>query len=197
MMFKTRLLIGLLASTVCFTMSYAETSTPSSSNINTSANQAISQTEIEQAQQAWGEAIVAIGKAYQDKADYKQVASEAIAKLYGYSEGKVLFKPTKAAEVEFRDSQDEALSYFVGGIDKEDHGFALQPWSEVRFQNDQVTINTDTAEAMGLYFFTDANTHLETKVEYSFGYKRAKDGHLVIFLHHSSLPYTPPKATHS
>ncbi len=197
-MFKQTLFIAALLASfsgyVWFNVSVAQIVTDSPSSETRVAT--ITPHEIEQAQDAWAKAIVEIGKAYQAKADYKQVASDAIAKLYGYDEGKVLFKPTKAAEVEFRDSKEEALSYFIGGIDKEDHGFALQPWSQVRFQNDQLVINADTAETMGLYFFTDATTQQEIKVEYSFGYKRAKDGRLVIFLHHSSLPYTPPTTAH-
>lgn len=42
---------------------------------------------------------------------------------------------------------------------------------------------------MGNYYFTDANTNKEIKVEYTFGYIKDKDGNLKINLHHSSLPY--------
>lgn len=152
----------------------------------------ITEQEVQTAQQAWADGLVAIGKLHQEGGDVKTAASQLLDQLYGYAEGDVLFKPTKAAEDEFRGSKDEALSYFVKGQEAEDHGFALQPWSKVRFVNDQTVIHTDTAEAMGNYFFTDAKTGEETKVDYTFGYKRAKsDGHLVIFLHHSSLPYEP------
>lgn len=154
----------------------------------------ITEQEVKAAQQAWADGLVGIGKTYQSKGDYQAATSQLIDQLYGYAEGKVLFKPTKAAEDAFRETKDEALSYFVKGKEAEDHGFALQPWSNVRFENNQIVVNQDTAEAMGDYFFTDATTGKETKVEYTFGYKRAKsDGHLVIFLHHSSLPYAPPK----
>ncbi|MGQ9831530.1 MAG: hypothetical protein ACUVQI_07980, partial [Thermochromatium sp.] len=103
----------------------------------------------------------------------------------------VLFKPTKAAVDEFRETREEALSYFVTGVEAEDHGFALQPWSRVRFVNHQIVINQDTAEAMGNYYFTDAKTGEVVKADFTFGYRRAADGHLVVFLHHSSLPYRP------
>jgi hypothetical protein len=111
--------------------------------------------------------------------------------LYGYDEGTVLFKPTKAAEEQFRLTEDEALSYFVGGIIEEDTGFALQPWSAVRFENADIIIDTDSAVAMGNYFFTDVETGDEVKVEYTFGYVRGADGDLLITVHHSSLPYMP------
>ncbi len=42
---------------------------------------------------------------------------------------------------------------------------------------------------MGNYYFTDAKTGDEVKVEYLFGYVRDKDGKLRINVHHSSLPY--------
>merc|ERR1719498_666834 len=42
---------------------------------------------------------------------------------------------------------------------------------------------------MGNYYFTDASTGAETKVEYTFGYKKNDDGKVRIFLHHSSVPY--------
>jgi hypothetical protein len=44
---------------------------------------------------------------------------------------------------------------------------------------------------MGNYYFTDAKTGEETKVEYSFGYTRNKDGKLLIILQYSSLPFNP------
>ena len=46
-----------------------------------------------------------------------------------------------------------------------------------------------TAPAMGEYFFTSAADGSVAKVEYTFGYKRADDGKMYIYLHHSSLPY--------
>lgn len=151
----------------------------------------ITQQEVLEAEKAWGLGIVEIGQLYQSGGDYHAAAEQLIDTLYGYDEGPVLFKPTKAAIDEFRETRDEAVSYFVTGCDEEDHGFALQPWSHVRLVNNQIVIDADSAEAMGDYYFTDANTGEEVKVDFTFGYKRASDGHLVVFLHHSSLPYTP------
>ena len=45
----------------------------------------------------------------------------------------VLFKPTKAKEVPFRYTLEDALSYFIGGKYPEDSGFALEPWKEINF----------------------------------------------------------------
>lgn len=159
-------------------------------SFNVSAGQ-ITDKDIANAQQKWGECIVQIGKASTEKGDYKAVAEKCVTDLYAYDSGTVLFKPTKAAEKQFRPTKKEALSYFVTGDVSEDHGFALQPWSKVRFEPAGTIIDSDSAITMGNYYFTDAKTGKEVKVEYTFGYKQGKDGNLLINLHHSSLPYTP------
>jgi hypothetical protein len=146
----------------------------------------ITKDEILAAQHAWAEGIVTIGKAK----DHKKAALEHINTLYGYDIGPVLFKPTKASVVEFRDTKAEALSYFVGGKEPEDKGFALTPFTNVRFDNKGIIIDCDSALAMGNYYFTTTDG-AEIKVDYSFGYVEDKSGHLKINLHHSSLPYKP------
>lgn len=153
------------------------------------SHQPITEAEVLQAQQAWAEGLVGIGQQHLQGGDVRAAASQLIERLYNYGEGKVLFKPTKAAHDQFRETREQALSYFVGGDSHEDHGFALHPWSQVRFENNSIFVDADSAGAMGNYYFTDAKTGAETKVEYTFAYRRARDGRLVIFLHHSSLPY--------
>lgn len=155
--------------------------------------QTITEADIVEAQKAWGEAIVAIGRAYTSKGDYKALAAQEVDTLYGYDEGIVLFKPTKAAADQFRLTKVAATSYFVGGVIKEDHGFALQPWSKVRFENAGTITDSDSAIAMGNYFFTDAKTNEETKVEFTFAYFRGPDGKLLINVHDSAFPYKPPR----
>ncbi len=152
----------------------------------------ITEAEVLAAEASWGAGIVHIGDVFTKGGDYKAAASEHIDALYGYDDGTVLFKPTKAAVDEFRETKDQALSYFVGGSEPEDHGFAIQPWTEVRFDNKGIVIDKDSAVAMGDYYFTDAKTGKEVKVDFTMGFKRAPDdGHLEIFLHHSSFPYKP------
>ena len=153
--------------------------------------QAITDEEVHAAQVLWGDGIVAIGEAYTNGDDYKSLAAELVDTLYAYDEGKVLFKPTLAADQQFRLTEETALSYFVTGVVDEDGGFAIRPWSSVRFENSGIIIDSDSAIAMGNYFFTDANTGEDTKVEYTFGYVRGPDGALQINLHHSGLPYSP------
>ena len=146
---------------------------------------------VEKAQQDWGNGVVKIGKIFTEKGDLKRAAQEHVKMFYAYDKSTVLFKPTKAAEIQFRDSYESAVSYFVGGNSNfhEDKGFALQPWTKVRFENSGIIINEKTAFAMGNYFFTDLSG-TETKVEYTFGYLLDENDELKINIHHSSLPYS-------
>jgi hypothetical protein len=146
--------------------------------------------EVKKAQKTWGEGIVKIGNTFTDGGDYVKAAEEHINTLYAYGMTDVLFKPTKAAEKQFRMNYDGALSYFVGKNKKykEDGGFAINPWTNVRFENKETFIYGNTAMAMGNYYFTTTAGD-EVKVEYSFGYIKDSKGDLRIVLHHSSLPY--------
>ncbi len=149
--------------------------------------------EVEAAQTAWGEGIVAIGQVFTDEGDFSARASEHIATHYAYGDdATILFKPTLAAEDQFRETTEEALSYFVGTEGTEDGGFAIAPYTAVRWENNGTVISEsgDMAVAMGNYFFTNTEGS-ETKVEYSFAYEKDEDGALKIVLHHSSLPYNP------
>lgn len=145
---------------------------------------------VEAAQAEWAEGIVAIGNAYTAEEDYEAVARNHINTLYAYEQSNVLFKPTKASADQFRGNFDEAFSYFVGGSIEEDGGFAITPWTNVRFENEDTIIDSDSAIAMGNYFFTTTEGE-EVKVEYTFGYMMDDEGNLRINLHHSSLPYSP------
>ena len=146
-------------------------------------------TDIEKAQQAWGEGIVAISSAYSSGKDYVKRARIHVEDLYAYDISTVLFKPTFAAKQQFRSTLEEALSYFVAdnNVCPEDKGFAIKNWTKVRFENEGFLINETTAMAMGNYFFTNSEDQ-EVKVEFSFGYILDSEGHLRINLHHSSMP---------
>jgi hypothetical protein len=147
--------------------------------------------EIAEAQKLWGDGIVTIAKTFIDKGDFVKVAENHIDTLYAFEAGTVLFKPTKAADNQFRLTREAALSYFVGGNDKymEDQGFANRPWEKVRFENIANYIHGDYAVAMGNYFFIQPDGK-ELKVEYTFGYIKNSGGKLKINLHHSSIPFT-------
>lgn len=150
------------------------------------ASKAISTYEVEAAQKAWGQGIVTIGKAK----DPKAAAVKHIDQFYAFDHGTVLFKPTLASVDQFRGTEKEALSYFIGQDMKEDKGFALAPYTAVRWENEGIITDGDSATAMGNYFFTKTNGEV-VKVEYSFGYIKDKNGDLKINLHHSSLPFSP------
>merc|ERR1719443_769790 len=146
---------------------------------------------IEAAQKAWGDGIVKIAKTHTDGGDFVQAATDHIHNLYAYGLSDVLFKPTLAAEEQFRPTFDKALSYFVASNNAcpEDKGFAIKGWTAVRFDGDIITEGS-VGMAMGNYFFTTPEGD-ETKVEYSFGYMLDADGNVRIILHHSSMPYAP------
>ncbi len=90
----------------------------------------------------------------------------------------MLFKPTKAAQRQFRSTVDVAMSYFIGGNSEypDDKGFALQPWTSVRFENAKPILKDDYALVMGNNV-TDTESG-ETKVEYTFGYIKDGNGRL-------------------
>ena len=145
--------------------------------------------EVKDAQRAWGKGIVAISTAHANGGDYVGLATDHVNTLYAYQMGPVLFKPTLAAVDQFRPTFETALSYFVASNNAcpEDQGFAIQGWTDVRFENSDVIIDGNTALAMGNYFFTSPEG-AEVKVEYTFGYIEDGNGDLRIQLHHSSMP---------
>ena len=132
----------------------------------------ISEQDVKKAQAAWASAIKSISKTYLDGGDYVAAAAKAAGELYGYGHTDVLFKPTKAAEVPFRPTAGDAMSYFVGhGAVKngyaEDAGFAInggKGWSDVVFRNHQVDVSGNVAIAMGNYFFTSAADGSKTRL---------------------------------
>lgn len=150
----------------------------------------ISKEDVLKAQKEWADGIVDISKVFIEKGDFKSRAEKHIKDLYAYEQGKVLFKPTLASDDQFRETYDQALSYFVGGSIKEDHGFAIKPWTKVRFGEQEIITDSDSAIAMGNYYFTPQGETKETKVEYTFGYMKDKDGKVRINVHHSSLPFS-------
>ena len=149
----------------------------------------ISEQDIIKAQELWAENIIKIGKIYLEKGDYKDYARKFVKNFYAYDTGKVLFKPTLASKNQFRNTFDDALSYFVKGSIQEDEGFALKCWDEIRFGERHISIIEDHAIAMGNYYFKRLKDENEIKVEYTFGYIKNKKGSLMINLHHSSLPF--------
>ena len=153
----------------------------------------ITKEQVLDAQNKWGSGVVKIGSLKDNRSECEAYANEFLDARYAFEAGSVLFKPTKCAIQQFRPTKAEALSYFIAGDDRacdEDKGFAIQPWTKVRFENAGFILEENRAIAMGNYFFTDLNGD-EAKVEYTFGYK-VMDGVLKIDLHHSSFPFPNP-----
>lgn len=155
----------------------------------------ITRENVLEAQNQWGAGVVKIGSLKENRVECEAFAKEFLDKQYAFDSGEVLFKPTKCAFEQFRPTKREALSYFISGEDRacnEDKGFAIQPWTKVRFENAGIILEENRAIAMGNYFFTDLDGN-EAKVEYTFGYKLIH-GELKIDLHHSSFPFPEPVA---
>jgi len=151
----------------------------------------ITESQIHETQRKWGDGIVKIGALKDNESECLEFTRSFLNTLYDFENKDVLFKPTKAAEVQFRPNFQMALSYFLGGSNSfcsEDEGFAMKPWADVKFENSGFIIENERAIAMGNYFFTDSSGAV-VKVEYTFGYK-LRNGHLLIDLHHSSLPFS-------
>lgn len=149
--------------------------------------------EVLDAQKAWGDGIVKIGKIYLEQGDYKTVAIEHVNNFYDFQEGTVLFKPTLTSEKQFRLDFRGALSYFIGGDENypEDYGFAIKGWSDVRWENVGIKIHGDVAMSMGNYYFTPVKGGDEVKVEYSFVYVKNEEDQVKIILHDSHMPFEP------
>ena len=108
----------------------------------------ITKEEVKNAQSVWGEGVVKIGKLKEDRFKCEKFANEFLDNLYAFDLGEVLFKPTKCEHEQFRPSKAEALSYFISGENRachEDKGFAINPWTNVRFENSGFILERDRA----------------------------------------------------
>lgn len=153
----------------------------------------ISELEISQARQSWGEGLIKISSTFDnegiDKA--KVIANIELDRLYGFEFGPILFKPTlSGGNQTFRTDKEGTLSYFIGQNSKyqSDSGFALKSWKECNSETSSLFIENDIAMWMGWVSLTNQKGEV-TKVDKSWGFKRGLDGSLKIVLHHSSLPY--------
>lgn len=154
----------------------------------------VTQAQVLEAQDEWAKGVVKIGSLKDKRQECEDYTSAFLDSLYAFGAKDILFKPTKCAVQQFRPTKPEAFSYFIAGETKtydEDTGFAVTPWTAVRFENTGIILENKRAVAMGNYFFTDLDGG-ETKVEYTFGYT-VVEGELKIDLHHSSIPYPSPE----
>ena len=161
-------------------------------------NTAITEAEVDQIQQAWCDALLAISAAYQsggyDAAKAK--AEAAIDTAYAYKYGPVAFKPTYATGADtFRSTREGALAYFVGPDpsiplfrDKK-LGFATyRHWVKCVIKDDVVQLLGNTANTMGQVILTDSEGQTASP-EKTWTFLREMDGSVRIVLHHSSAPF--------
>jgi len=186
-MIRSLLPIALLAATL---PAVARTEAPTVAVYNANVTEA----EVQAAQTAWCQALVAISTTYreQGREAARTLAGQVLDQAYGYNLGPVLFKPTVTqAPHTFRTTRAGALAYFVGGDPAfpQDNGFALQGWTACAVRNVAIHINGDTAATMGNVSITGPGGAVTT-VDKSWIFKKTDDGQLRIVLHHSSLPFT-------
>ena len=160
-------------------------------------NTNITQSEVEQAQQGWCDALLTISAAYQT-GGFEAAKVEAAAVLdtaYAFDIGPVAFKPTYTTGPEtFRTTREGAMAYFVGPdpsipLFGSDQGFATyRHWVDCEVDNYVIQLMGNTANTMGLFRLTDSNGQTAL-VEKTLTYLRDRDGQLEIVLHHSSAPF--------
>jgi hypothetical protein len=163
------------------------------------AQEIITYEEVYAAQKAWCNALVEIGRLYDQGEDYRAFAEQVVSEAYNFGEGKkVFFKPTLAYGAQtFRTDAKGTLAYFVGGdVDyPNDKGFALRPWVSANFdnignQNEGIQIYGSIAITMGNVTVI-AKDGTEVMVDKTWVFKKDKDGKLKIIVHKSSLPFNP------
>ena len=161
-------------------------------------NTAITEAEVNQIQQGWCDALLAISAAYQNGGydAAKAKAAAVIDTAYAYKFGPVAFKPTYSIGDEtFRTSRDGALAYFVGPDptipqfrDKK-LGFATyRHWVSCEIKDYVMQLLGNTANTMGQVILTDAQGQTAAP-EKTWTFIREMDGSVRILLHHSSAPF--------
>ena len=135
---------------------------------------------------SWTDGLSMIRTAYENNEDYKNMALEFIKKHYLFKEESDLFKPTLTNKTIFRNSIDDALSYFIGGKYSEDVGFALKGYESIDINETNTVIEKDLIAIMGILDFKLINSDESMKVAFTFVLKSSESG-LKIKVHHSSL----------
>lgn len=184
-----------LASTLLLTTPQAAFAFEGGSPLRMDTN--ISEAQVLQAQQAWCAGLLSISRAYAKGgfAEAKSVATKVLDQAYAYQYGPVAFKPTLTTPPHtFRPTKAGALAYFVGGDPAfpNDTGFAIKPWKACTVRNQVIQLHGMFATTMGNVDLTNAQGAITT-VDKTWTFIREPDGSIRIVLHHSSLPYTPPK----
>jgi len=145
----------------------------------------MNESKIKEFLDSWAKGVIEIGQAYLNKEDFKKKALEFLSKHYAFKTQQILFKPTFTKEKIFRNSLEEALSYFVKGKFLEDNGFALKPWEEINLQELNILNEENLSSAMGTLLFKPVSSSETTLVAFTFIFCQ-EEGEIKIKIHHSS-----------
>jgi len=161
----------------------------------------ITEEEVNEAQQAWCDGLVAISRAYTERGDYRGLANRFIDDLYDFEDGRVFFRPTLAAAPQnFRTTRRGALAYFIGEDDNfpRDEGFIKKGWASARYDNalersNAIQIYGNIAMTMGnVYLREEASIGgREVVVDKVFAYRKDEKGKLRLIVHKSALSNEP------
>ena len=135
---------------------------------------------------SWTDGVISIGKTYQRDGDFQEEAEFFLNTHYAFGENEVLFKPTFTKDVIFRNSFNQALSYFVSGSISEDRGFAIRPWKKIELHDQpNLIIEGDVVVVMGALDFYHFESEVSSIVSFTFVLKEF-EGRFKIIVHHSS-----------
>ena len=135
---------------------------------------------------SWKDGIIHIQKACIANNDYKELARNFVDNHYLFNEELVLFKPTLTNDVVFRNTSDDALSYFIGGKYPEDNGFALNDFEDIEIDEINTIIEKELIAVMGVFILRLKNTNDPLRIAFTLILKSTNIG-LKIKIHHSSL----------
>ncbi len=146
----------------------------------------IEKNEVKKFLSSWTKGVIEIGKAHEEKDDFRGVAINFLNHHYAFEEVDVMFKPTFTSIKLFRNNFEEALSYFIAGSFDEDNGFALKPWAKIELDGEpNIRLIDDCAYAMGSLNFYPLKSEDYSKVVFTFILKKFSNN-LKLVLHHSS-----------
>ena len=126
------------------------------------------ESKIEEFLSSWTKGVIEIGKAYSNKEDFEKEALRFLSKHYAFKTQQILFKPTFTKEKIFRNSLEEALSYFIKGEFTEDNGFALKPWEEINLKELNILNEENLSSVMGTLSFKPVSSSDTTLVAFTF-----------------------------
>ena len=134
---------------------------------------------------SWTKGVIEIGQAYSNKENYEKEALKFLSKHYAFKTQQILFKPTFTKEKIFRNSLEEALSYFIKGEFTEDNGFALKPWEEINLKELNILNEENLSSVMGTLSFKPVSSSDTTLVAFTFIFCLEEE-EIKIKIHHSS-----------